>query len=49
MPGECWTVKEIESLITQVAFEKRRLPDLYIPGRGEAVPPQLEMEGAFCR
>src|SRR6185369_18910 len=36
MPGECWTVKEIESLITQVAFEKRRLPDLYIPGRGEA-------------
>ena len=36
MPGECWTVNEIDSLITQVAFEKRRLPDLCIPGRGEA-------------
>jgi hypothetical protein len=36
MPGECWTVKEIDSLIAQVVFEKRRLPDLCIPGRGEA-------------
>ena len=36
MPGECWTAEEIESLIAQVIFEKKRLPDLCIPGKGEA-------------
>src|SRR5437762_6818684 len=36
MPGEHWTAEEIESLIAQVAFENKTLPDLCIPGKGEA-------------
>jgi len=36
MPGECWTVEEVESLIAQVVCEKKSLPQLCIPGKGEA-------------
>ena len=35
MPGECWTTKEIESLIDQVVGNKK-LPELCIPGKSEA-------------
>ena len=35
MPGECWTIKEIESLIDQVVGNKK-LPELCIPGKSEA-------------
>src|SRR5207248_7962145 len=36
MAGEYWTVEEIESLIAQVVFEKKSLPEICIPGKGEA-------------
>ena len=45
MPGECWTIKEIESLIDQVVGNKK-LPELCIPGkeRGRCQQPAPEIE-----
>ena len=35
MPGQCWNINEIESLIHQVSSNKK-LPALFIPGKTEA-------------
>src|SRR5437016_13388648 len=35
MPGQCWNISDIESLIHQVSSNKK-LPTLFIPGKTEA-------------